>query len=143
MGPEAVALPVAVAMVVIEIEAALADSDDPRVRRPFHQIGGLHVGMGVRLVRMDPDRGPDVALALGEADHLVPFGLAGRDVEHRADARRPGAGEHRLLLLDQALIVEMAMAVGEHGASLALSPPLRASLVSSQCARSRQSSAGA
>jgi hypothetical protein len=116
VGPEAGALPVAVRMVVMEIEATLADPDDPLVPRPVDEGRRLHVGMGVGLVGMDADGGPDVALALGKADHLVPFGLAGRDVEHRADAGRPSPLQHRLLLLDQALVVEMAMAVGEHSA---------------------------
>src|SRR4051794_25259012 len=63
MGPEARALPLAVAMVVIIIEAALADPDHPRMRRALRQQACVDVRMPVGLVRMDSDRGPDVGLA--------------------------------------------------------------------------------
>ena len=49
---------------------------------PLDQRLDLHIRMHVRLVRMDADRRHDVILALGEPDHLVPLGGAGRDVEH-------------------------------------------------------------
>ncbi len=66
-------------------------------------------------MRVDADRSPDVALALGEPDHLAPFACARGNVEHRGHARRARALERRGLLLGQALIVEVTVAVGEHG----------------------------
>jgi hypothetical protein len=35
------------------------------------------VGMGVGLMGVDADRGPDVIVALGNADNVIPFLLAG------------------------------------------------------------------
>ena len=77
--------------------------------------GGVDVGMQVGLVGMDADRRHDVILALGRADHRVPFAGAGRDVEHEVDPGRPRPRQHRRLVLDQALIVEVAVAIDEHG----------------------------
>ena len=64
MRGEALALRGAVGLVVIIIEPALADRDDARVRRGLDQRRGAEIGMGVGLVRMDPDAGPDVGIAL-------------------------------------------------------------------------------
>jgi hypothetical protein len=55
MGAEAGALPLAIAMIVIIIEAALADRHDARVPRLLDQGFGLDVGMGVGVVRVDAD----------------------------------------------------------------------------------------
>src|SRR5205085_7090167 len=123
MGAEGGALPLPVAMVVIIIEPGLADPDHPLMRRPLDEKRRIDVRMLVRLMGMDADRGPDVRLPLRDADHVVPLGAAGRDVEHRDDAGRAGAVEHRLLLLYQAFVIEVAMAVGEHRTALGGSSP--------------------
>ena len=102
MRGEALALGGAVGLVVIIIEPALADGDDARVRRRLDQRRGAEVGMGIGLVRVDADAGPHVGLALGHRDDLVPFALAGRDVEEAADAARAGVGEHLVLALGEA-----------------------------------------
>src|SRR5438309_2571652 len=84
------------------------------MRRLLDKGRRLHVGMGVRLVRMDADRRPDVILSLGDANDVIPLALPRRDVEHRPHPGRARPGEHTLLILDEALIVQMAMTVGEH-----------------------------
>jgi hypothetical protein len=105
-------------MIVVEIEPGFADADDAGVPRLGDERCGLHVGMRVGLVRVDADGSPHVPFPLRDGDDLIPFALPRRDVEHRLNARRAGAGEHALLVVDQALIVEVAMAVGEHRAGM-------------------------
>ena len=114
---EAAALPLAVAVIVVIIQAAFADPDHARMRGAGDELGGVDMCVLIGLVRVDADGRPDVRFALGGGQHLVPFALAGGDVEHRRDAARPGTGEHGGLLLDKTLVVQMAMAVGEHQAS--------------------------
>ena len=77
MRLEALALRGAVGLVVIIIETALADGDHARMVGRFDQRRGAKVGMRVGLVRMDADAGPDVGLALGDGDDVVPFALRG------------------------------------------------------------------
>jgi len=76
------------------------------------QLGGVDIGMLVGFVRMDAHRRPDIGLALGNAQHVVPFAFARRDIEHRGNARRPSRRQHLALPLGQTLIVQMTMAVG-------------------------------
>ena len=47
--------------------------------------------MGVGLVRMDADRCPDVGIAFGGGDHVVPFALPRGNVEEAGHAPRPGS----------------------------------------------------
>jgi hypothetical protein len=75
MRLEALALRLPVRLVVIIIEAALADRDYARMIGGFDQRRGAEVGMGVGLVRVDADTCPHVRLALGERDDVVPFAL--------------------------------------------------------------------
>jgi hypothetical protein len=75
---------------------------------------GLDVRMHIGLVRVDADRRHDVTFPLRDRDHRVPLGGAGRDVEHPGDAGGPRAGEHGLQVLDQALVVQVAVAIDEH-----------------------------
>jgi len=111
-----VALPFAVAMVVIIIEAGFTDPDHSGMTRRLDQLGRIHVRMLVRLVRMDADRRPDVGLTLGDGDHFIPFALACRNAEHARHAARAGAFDHRCLVLDQPLIIEVAVAIDQHQA---------------------------
>src|SRR5688572_23416432 len=78
--------------------------------------------MRVRLVRVDPDRGPDVIVALGGTEDVAPFALAGRDVEEAGDTSRPCVGKHLVLPLGEARIIQVAVAVDQpHAASSSLS----------------------
>ena len=110
-------LPRAVAMVVIIVEAAFADTHHARVLRAFDQLGGIDMRMRVRLMRVDAHRRPDVRLALGGGDDRIPFAFARGDVEHRGDAAFPRPRQDRRLILGQPLVIQVAMAVGEHQAS--------------------------
>ena len=96
---EPLALRVAVGLVVIIVEPALADRDHARMCRSLDQRGSAEVGMRVGLVRVDADARPDVGIALGGGDDVAPLALPRRDVEEAADAAlrgrcralRPGA----------------------------------------------------
>jgi hypothetical protein len=118
MSAEALALAVAVRAVVIIIQAALADADHLGVLGAGDQGLRLHIRVHVRFMRMHADRRHDVGLTLGGGQHRVPFAGAGGDVEHRRDAGGAGAGEHAGLIIDQAGIVEVAVAVDEHGVDI-------------------------
>src|SRR5690348_17270862 len=69
--------------------------------------------MGVRLMRMDADGGPDIRIAFGDTDDVIPFALARRDVEKALHAAASRCFEHFLLALGQALIVEVAVAIDQ------------------------------
>jgi hypothetical protein len=84
--------------------------------------------MGVRLVRVDPYRGPHVIVRLGDGNDVVPFALAGRNVEEPGDACGAGSLEGLVLSLGEALVIEVAMAVDQ--------PPVVASWASPSSAGS-------
>ena len=67
----------------------------------FDQRRGAEIGMRVGLVRMDADAGPDVRLALGDGDDVVPLALARRDVEEAGDAAFACILKHFVLALDR------------------------------------------
>ena len=77
MRLEALALRRAVGLVVIIIEPALADRDHARMVGGLDQRRRAEVGMGVGLVRVDADAGPDVGLALGDGDDRRPIRAGG------------------------------------------------------------------
>src|SRR3546814_20259141 len=74
VGAEAVALPVAVGVVIVEVEAAFADAADARMAGALDEGIGFDVGRGVGLGRGDPDGGPAIPFPPGDADHIFPFG---------------------------------------------------------------------
>ena len=104
----------AVGMVVIIIEAGLADGHHPGVRRSLQQNPLAHIGVFIGLMRVDADAGPDIRLLFGKGDDIGPFALAGGDVQEAADACRARARQHGLLLFDQPLVIEVAMGIDEH-----------------------------
>ena len=69
------------------------------------------------IVGMDADGAEHFRPALGQRDSDRPAGLPGRDVDHDAHAGRLGPADHAGLVLGQARIVEMAVAVDDHAAS--------------------------
>ena len=79
---EPLALRRAVRLVVIIIEAALADRNHPRMVRGFDQRRCAEVGMRIGLMRVYAHACPDIRLALGDLDDVLPFALPGRDVEN-------------------------------------------------------------
>src|SRR5262245_54727836 len=69
------------------------------------------------LVRVDADAGPDIRLALGSGDDVAPLAPARRRVEESLHARRASPFEHCLLVLNQALVVQVAVAIDQHQAT--------------------------
>ena len=100
------------AVVVVEIEAGLADADDLGVAGAVEDGGAIGVGLRCRLVRMDPDRAPDVRISLGDVAHRVEFAEPGADGEHRPHARAPRPRDDLRPVLGRG-VVEMAMAIDE------------------------------
>src|SRR5262245_54455652 len=81
--------------------------------------------MGISLMRMDADGGPDVGIALGHADNVIPFALPGRDVEKAGYAATAGTIEHLVLALGEPVVIEVAVAVDQpHAASSSSSSSL-------------------
>src|SRR3546814_11648181 len=78
------------------------------------QLRGIDMRMLVRLMRMDADGRPDVWFAQRGVQHIVPLAFACGDVEHQSDAGATRPFEHILLILDQPLVIQVAMAVDEH-----------------------------
>src|SRR5437868_7434521 len=108
----------AVGLVVIIIEAALTDGDHPRMVCGLDERCGAKIGMGIGLVGMDSDAGPNIRLALRDGNDIVPFALSGGDVEKPRDSAFAGIFKHFCLALDEALVIEVAVAVDQpHAAS--------------------------
>ena len=110
---EPLALRLAVGLVVIIIEAALADGDDTRMIGCLGQCCGAEVRMRVGLVRVDPDAGPHVGVAFGDRDDVAPLLLPRGDVEETRDAATARIVEHFILSFDEAFVVQMAMAIDQ------------------------------
>ena len=104
--------------VVVIVEATLADAHHARVRALGDQARGGDMRVRICFVRMDADGREHVRVRLGRGADGRPLALARRDVDHRPDTRRPRPREHARLILDEAGIVQMAMAVNEHGGGL-------------------------
>ncbi len=118
MGAEAALLPGAVAMIVIIVEAGFADADHARVGSAFDQLGRVDMGMLVGLVGMDSHCGVDIGLLFGCREHRIPFAFARRYVEHQADASGARTFKHILLIFDQTLVIQVTMAVDQHGSGV-------------------------
>src|SRR6185369_10177964 len=69
--------------------------------------------MGVGFVGMDSNAGPDVIVALGDANDVIPLALAGGDVEESGNASFPCIIKYFVLAFGEALVIEMAMAVDQ------------------------------
>ena len=122
MRPEPLALRGPVGLVVIIVEPAFADRDHARMRRRLDQRRRAEVGMRIRFVGMNADARPDIGMALGRADDVVPLLLAGRNIEKTATPARPGSRQHFLLPLGEALVIEVAMAIDQGHAAASSSP---------------------
>src|SRR5205085_6323018 len=107
----------------IIIEAALADSDDARMVSGFDQGRGAKVRMRVGFVGMHADACPDIAMALGDGNDVIPFALPGRDVEEPADAANPRIFKHFVLAFGEAVVIQMAVTVDQLHAAASSSTP--------------------
>ncbi len=70
---------------------------------------------------MDTDAGPDIRLTLGRADNLIPLAATGGDVEELPYSSFACPREYPGLVVDQPLVLEMAVAIDEHQAALSSS----------------------
>ena len=114
MRAEAGALTIAVRMVVIIVEPGFSDRDDTAVRRLCDELGSVDIGMGIGLVRVDAHRGPNVGILLCRCNHLIPFTLARRDVEHSLDAGCTGTRERTRLIIDEPFVIQVTVRIDEH-----------------------------
>ena len=105
MGAKKGLLGRAFGVLIVVIETGLADSDDFRMHGRRNQRRLAKIGVGIRLMRMNADTGPDVRLARCRGNHLIPFALPGRNIEKTADSRSTGTGEDALLVFDQAFVL--------------------------------------
>src|SRR5258708_29412832 len=115
MGAEERFLPRPRAVLVIEIEAGLADPYHFLMLRERNEPGDAWVLLARCLVRMDADRAPDIGIALGDGAHRRELTHLGADGEQRPDPCPPRARQDRRALLRRG-VIEMAMAVDEHHA---------------------------
>ena len=79
-----------VGLVVVVIEPGFTDPDHLRVLCRLEQGLARQIGMGIGIVRVDADAGPNICFASGGSDHLVPLCLLGRDVEETLHASLAG-----------------------------------------------------
>src|ERR1041384_3108967 len=78
--------------------------------------------MSIRLMRVNSDARPHVRVALGDRNDVAPFPLPRGDVEEALNATLAGVRENLVLPLDEAFVVEMAMAIDQpHSAASASS----------------------
>ena len=109
-------------VVVVIVEAGLADRHDLGVPRARDQVARRHVQFLVGVVRMGADRAEDVGKSLGDRQHLGVARDPRRDGDQAADAGRARAGDHAVELGGEIREIEMAMAVDQHGYCAAFSP---------------------
>ncbi len=115
MGAEILGLCFARAFFVEIIEPGFADPDDLGMVGECDQSRSRRLLVG-GLVRMDADRAENIVVGFGDRAHGVEVAQLRADGQHRFDARRFGARHDARKILLQVGIVEMAMAVDEHGA---------------------------
>src|SRR5260221_1810595 len=115
MAAEERFLPRPRAVLVIEIEPALADPHHLLMLRQRNEPGDAWVFLARRLMRVDADRAPDIGIALGDGAHRRELTHLGADGEQRPDPCPPRARQDRRALLRRG-VIEMAMAVDEHHA---------------------------
>jgi hypothetical protein len=114
MAKEPLALRCAGRIVVVVVEADLADGDDRRILGDACQIVGGHVRLLRGVVGMRADRAEDALIALGQRLQGAEFRHPRRDGDHGIDAGGVGAGDDRVAVLVEVGEIEMAVAVDEH-----------------------------
>ena len=117
MGAKAFDLLGARTVLIVEIEPGFADADDLGMVRGLDQPVGGALPLLLRLVRMNADRAPDVAVTLGNGPDPLELVEARADRQHATDAGHAGACQHRLFVAGKLGKIEMAMAVDQHVSS--------------------------
>src|SRR5262249_38931761 len=113
MRLEALALCATVGFVVIIIEAALADRNHAEMVRSFDERRCPKIGVSICFVRMNAYARPDVRMALRHANDVTPFLPPCRDIEETTNAFFTRIFKDFVLALDEAFIIEVAMAVDQ------------------------------
>jgi hypothetical protein len=98
-------------VLVVVVEAELAQGHDPRAPREFLQDGPVDGLDGRGLVRMEADGGPEEGLALGEFDDAAVVGRTGPDVDDGRQPGRPGAVQDADHVVAEAVEVDVRVAV--------------------------------
>ena len=101
-------------VVVVIVEAGLADRHDLRIFRQRDQRLGVDVQFLVSIVRMGADRTEDLRKCFSDRKHLREFAHAGADGHHAADAGGARARHHSVELAGEIREIQVAVAIDEH-----------------------------
>ena len=116
MGAEAGLLAVARTVIVVVVEAGLAEADDLRMAGQGDQRRRVGFGLPAGLVGMNADGAPDVVVCLGDGQDPWELADPGANGQHPAHPGRRGTPEHAVDILDKAGIVQVAVAIDQrHG----------------------------
>ena len=114
VGAKGARLGLARAVLVVVIEARLADADHAGMpREPGQQLGVVGPLLHRGLVRMHADRAPHLRMVFREPAYAGEPAELGRDGDQRAHTRRLRAREHAVELVVKLGEIEVAMAVDE------------------------------
>ena len=122
MSAKAALLRVARRVVVVIVEAGLADRHDFGVPRARDEVARRHMQFLMGVMRMSADRAKHVGKALGDRQHLGVARDPRRDGDQARDAGCARAGDDGVKLSGKIRKIEMAMAVDQHGHWAAFSP---------------------
>src|SRR5262249_2409960 len=127
--PEVDDLLLARAVLVVVVEAALPDADDPGMCGALQERRRAVEQLDLGLVRMDADAAPDVAEPLGDREHAGELVQPGADADAGGDAGVAGPFHHRVELRRERIEIEMTMGIDQHHSAPArrvVSPRMRA-----------------
>ena len=102
------------AEVIVEIQAAFADPHHLGPLRQFDQGRRRQVRRILGLVRMDPDRAPDVVMRHGDLMGRLEGGQLVRNLDHQPDARLARPRDNGVPILVELGRVQVHMAVDQH-----------------------------
>src|SRR6476646_8441399 len=114
VGAEATLLIGPLAVVVMIIEAGLADAHHLRMACEFHDLFERDVLLLRRVMRMSADRAEYVTMRLDDLKQIGESPHPGGDGEHEADPCALGAREHGLALRGEIGKIEMAVTIDQH-----------------------------
>src|SRR4051794_27291336 len=110
MGAEYLLLNVARAMLVVEVEPGLADTNDPLMFGELRQFGSRYRRVLPCLVRVHADGAPNVLRRLGNGAHRRELVEARAYGQHRPDPCGVGACDNSIALGGEIRKIEMAVA---------------------------------
>ncbi len=98
-------------VLIIEIEARLAESNDLRMRRQLDETIGQRPEIGFGFVRMDSNGATDIVMSFGDRDHGLRFMELGADRQKETDFGRPSPEQYALEIAFQRGEIQMTMAI--------------------------------